>query len=89
MSAFWLGAAVAFVALVVVAALTVFRLAVEVRATAVVLTCVAEAAESVRADLLRARTAIDRLGVPSLRQMATDRALAVALRWAVDRVLRV
>ncbi|WP_419945168.1 hypothetical protein [Candidatus Poriferisodalis sp.] len=87
MGAIWLLPAVVFGMLVVVATLLIQRLAAEMRATAAALASISEAVSSVRADLVRARDAIDSLDVPSLRQIAGERALGIVLRWAARRVL--
>lgn len=83
----WLLPTIAFGVFAVVAAVMICRLAAEFRATSAALVSVAEAADSVRVDLSRARAAIDDLDVPSLRQATTERALGLALRWAARRVV--
>lgn len=83
----WLLPAVAFAVLVVVATLQIRRLAAQMRATAASLDVVSHAVTTVRADLVRARDAIDSLDVPSLRRVAGERALGIVLRWAARRVL--
>ncbi len=83
----WLLPAVVFAVLVAVATLLIRRLVVEMRAIAASLDAVSDAVATVRADLVRARDAIDSLDVPSLRRVAGERALGIALRWAARRVL--
>ena len=83
----WLLPAAVFAVLVVVVTLLIRRLAVEMRATAASLDAVSDAVATMRADLVRARDAIDSLDVPSLRRVAGERALGIVLRWAARRVL--
>ena len=83
----WLLPAAVFVVLVVVVTLLIRRLAAEMRATAASLDAVSDAVATMRADLVRARDAIDSLDVPSLRRVAGERALGIVLRWAARRVL--
>ena len=83
----WLLPAVVFAVLVAVATLLIRRLVVEMRAIAASLDAVSDAVATVRADLVRARDAIDSLDVPSLRRVAGERTLGIALRWAARRVL--
>lgn len=87
MGLIWLLPTIAFGVLVAVAALLLRRLAVELRATAASLASISDAVASVRTDLVRTRDAIDSLDLPSLRQVAGERALSVVLRWAARRVL--
>ena len=86
-SAIWLLPIVAFGVLAVVAIVMIRRLAMELQAAAQSLASVVDAATAVRADVMRARTAIDSLDVPSLRQVTAERALGLAVRWAARRVL--
>ena len=83
----WLLPAVAFGALAGVSVVMIRRLAIELRATAQGLSSISDAVTSVRADLVRARDAIDSLDLPSLRQVAGERVLGIAVRWAARRVL--
>ena len=83
----WLLPVAAFGVLAVVSIVMIRRLAIELRATAQSLASVADAAAAVRADVLRARVAIDSLDVPSLRQATAERALGMAVRWAARRVM--
>ena len=85
--AIWLLPIVAFGALAVATIVMIRRLATELRATAQSLASIAEAAAAVRADVMRARAAIDSLDVPSLRQATAERVLGMAARWAARRVL--
>ena len=87
MATIWLVPSAAFGALAAVGVLAVRRLGAELRATALRLTAVADAAAAVRADAERVRAAMDSLDVPSLRQAAAERALGAAARWAARRVL--
>ena len=87
MATIWVLPLAAFGVLVTVSVLAVRRLGAEIRATAQRLTSVADAATAVRADVERVRAAVDSLDVPSLRQVAAERALGVAARWAARRVL--
>lgn len=86
-STIWLLPTASFAVLAVVSLLAVRRLGTELRATAQRLTSVADATAAVRADVMRVRSAIDSLDVPSLRQVAAERALGAAARWAARRVL--
>jgi len=83
----WLLPLVAFGVLAVVSIVMMRRLAIELRATAQSLASIADAAAAVRIDVVRARTAIDSLDVPSLRQATAERALGMVVRWAARRVL--
>lgn len=83
----WLLPIVAFGVLTVVGAISIRRLVCELRVTAESLATVAEAIAAVRADVIRARAAIDALDVPSLRQATSERVLGMAVRWAARRVL--
>lgn len=83
----WLLPVVAFGVLAVVSIVMVRRLAIELRATAQSLASIADAAAAVRTDVVRARTAIDSLDLPSLRQATAERALGLMVRWAARRVL--
>ncbi len=87
MSTLWLLPIVAFGLLAAVGVVMIRRLARELRATAQSLASIADAAAAVRADVVRARTAIDSLDVPSLRQATAERVLGLAVRWAARRVL--
>lgn len=83
----WLLPAAVFAVLAVVAVWLIRRLAAEMRATVASLASISEAVASVRADLGRARDAIDSLDLPTLRHVATERGLGIVLRWAARRVL--
>ena len=85
--AIWLLPIVAFGVLTVVSIVMIRRLAMELRATAQSLASIADVAAAVRADVMRARAAIDSLDVPSLRQAAAERALGMAVRWVTRRAL--
>ena len=87
MPTLWLLPLVAFGVLAVVSIVMMRRLAIELRATAQSLASIADAAAAVRIDVVRARTAIDSLDVPSLRQATAERALGMVVRWAARRVL--
>ena len=87
MSTIWLLPIVAFGVLVVVSTLMIRRLAAELRATAEGLASIADATASVRADVVRARTAIDSLDLPSVREATAERALGMVVRWAARRML--
>ncbi|WP_423922263.1 hypothetical protein [Candidatus Poriferisodalis sp.] len=83
----WLLPTVAFGVLVVVSTLMIRRLAAELRATAEGLASITETTASVRADVVRARTAIDSLDLPSVREATAERALGMVVRWAARRML--
>jgi len=85
--AIWLLPIVAFGVLTVVSIVMIRRLAMELRATAQSLASIADVAAAVRADVMRARAAIDSLDVPSLRQATAERALGMAIRWVTRRAL--
>ncbi|WP_419553256.1 hypothetical protein [Candidatus Poriferisodalis sp.] len=87
MGAIWLLPTVAFGVLVVVSTLMIRRLAVELRATAEGLASITETTASVRADVVRARAAIDSLDLPSVREATAERALGMVVRWAARRML--
>ncbi|WP_428119587.1 hypothetical protein [Candidatus Poriferisodalis sp.] len=87
MSVIWLLPAIAFGVLAIVSALLIRRLCAELRATERALNGVIEATASVRDDVERARTAIDQLDVPSLRQVTVERALGMSVRWVARRIL--
>lgn len=86
-SMMWLLPVVAFGLLAAVSVVMMRRLVIELRATAQSLASISDAVTSVRTDLVRARDAIDSLDLPSLRQVAGERALGMVLRWAARRVL--
>ena len=83
----WLLPVVAFGLLPAVSIVMIRRLAIELRATAQSLASIPDAVASVRTDLMRTRDAIDSLDLPSLRQVAGERALGMVLRWTARRVL--
>lgn len=85
--AIWLLPIVAFGVLTVASIVMIRRLATELRATAQSLASIADVAAAVRADVMRARGAIDSLDVPSLRQATAERALGMAVRWVTRRAL--
>ena len=87
MGVIWLLPTVAFGVLVVVSTLMIRRLAAELRATAEGLASITETTASVRADVVRARTAIDSLDLPSVREATAERALGMVVRWAARRML--
>ena len=87
MGMIWLLPTVMFGALAAAAMLLIRRLIVEMRATAASLASISDAVASVQTDLVRTRDAIDSLDLPSLRQVAGERALGMVLRWAARRVL--
>ena len=87
MSAIWLLPAIAFGVLAIVSVFLISKFCAELRATERALNGVVEASASVRDDVMRARDAIDRLDVPSLRQITVERALGISMRWAARRIL--